>query len=152
MSRKQIVLLSLALIFSFSSRYVHRKLNSTICLTGKFKFLDFNYQDDPAKNDELHYYNVYRTNRYFGFYQISKDERTSERELMMRGKNAGTRFDFVCHAGQSRHYAPHHHGFFYKRKSQGYFPDEIYGSGMITVWREAHKAYPKQTYVGFEDI
>jgi len=100
----------------------------------------------------MHYVNVYVSNKIWGFQQFSKAERYDERTMMINGSALEPKFDFLVHAGQSLHWNPGNHAFTYKRSSQGYFPDSIYGEGMCTVWRDSSKWYPKQNWTGFHSI
>lgn len=42
--------------------WLRRKLPPLLSLTGKFKFMQDSFQDDPEFNDMAHYYNVFWAN------------------------------------------------------------------------------------------
>ncbi len=72
--------------------------------------------------------------------------------MMIYGSAQEPRFDFIVWGGQTLYWNPKDRAYTYKRASNGLFDDRFYGPGMCTVWRQSHKTYPKQSFVGFHDV
>ncbi len=133
--------------------YLSRKIEPIVALTGKFKFMDSSFQDDPERNDRMHYYNVWWANAWYGFQQLSRQERVEERHRLQMGKqNLEQRLDFICWAGQSLHYHPAKSGFNYLTPSRALLPNTHYGPGMCKAMRSADVAFPVQDFTKYDEM
>jgi hypothetical protein len=135
--------------------YLTAKPAAKIALTGKYRYMSFSYKDNPLRNEEPHYFNLYFANAFWGFQHIAHQERYSEREYAANPMGSRTKYDFICGGGRSNHWNPsdHNRGWrFYTKATGGKFKNEIYGEGMITAARSASAFFIAQDYSRMDPV